>query len=148
MEFDDDNDTVEQDDSYVEIYSKRAIFWFAILASPVFGAVLLLLNLKAAGLMKGFYTVLAFLVFYMLAVNIFIGRFMLTHKINFNVPDQNLFIFYGISLILNVAGAVILTFYFFKKYFPDDDYYPKSITTPIIITVLTIIVLRIIGLGI
>jgi formate hydrogenlyase subunit 3/multisubunit Na+/H+ antiporter MnhD subunit len=97
--------------------------------------------------MKGFYSVLAFLLVYMLAVNTFVSKFMLTHKINLNVPDRNLFIFYGISIFLNVVGAVILTFYFFKKYFPDDDYYPKSITNPIILTILTIIVLRFIGLG-
>jgi len=37
MEFDENNGIKEREDDYVEIYSKKAIWWFSILASPLFG---------------------------------------------------------------------------------------------------------------
>jgi len=148
MEFDENNAASEPEDNYIDIYSKRAVLWFSILASPLFGGVLLLLNLKAAGFKQAFYIVLGFMILITIAADISLNEFMLTHKFSLTVPSSNLFVFYSISVAFNTAGGLILAFYFFKKYFPDNDYYPKSIVTPVIVTVLAVLILRIIGFGI
>jgi hypothetical protein len=147
MEVDENNMPEEQEGEYVEIYSGWAIWWFSVLASPLFGGVLLVLNLKAAGYKKAMYMVLAFIILYMIMANVVINQFLLTHKVDFKVLSPNLGIFCGITIGLNIIAGLILSLYFFKKYFPDNDYYPKSILSPLFITVFVILLLRVIGLG-
>ena len=150
MEFDENNALEEQGEDAVEIYSKNAIFWFSVFASPLIGGVLLVLNLKEAGYKRGMYTVLAFTILYTAAINIATSEFMIANKIdklNVNVPDKNFFIFSSISIGLNVAGGLILSMFFFKKYFPDDDYYPKSIVVPLLVVILLVVALKFIGIG-
>jgi len=152
MEFDDNNVPEEQDDNYVEIYSKRTILGFSIFPTPLFGGILLMMNLNTAGYKKAIYQVLIFLIVYLLAVNILTSEILLACKVNLptlkmdmTVPNKNLFILFGLSLAFNIIGGLILTQYFFKKYFPDKDYYPKSIVTPVIVIVFIVILARILG---
>ncbi|RYZ98413.1 MAG: hypothetical protein EOP47_19385 [Sphingobacteriaceae bacterium] len=101
------------DENYVELYSKRAIWGFTIFFSTLFGGILLTLNLRAAGYKKAALTVFLFSLGYtMLAVLL----------VNYLGTTNN---FAG--MFFNIVGGAILTEYFFKKYFPDDDYYPRPI---------------------
>jgi len=147
MEVDENNEFEEQEEGAVEIYSKNAIFWFSVLAAPLFGGILLALNLKNAGYKKAMYWVIAFSIIFTVAADLGITAYLSANKININVYDQKLFFLSAISIALNITGAVILTQFFFKKYFPDDDYYPKSILTPLLVTILIILALRVLGLG-
>jgi len=146
MEFDDNNVQEEHDDNYVEIYSKRAIFWFSVF-SPLFGGILLMLNLKAAGYKKAIYTILVFLILFALASNVLVNQFTLHYKVDFKVFNQNLVILFVISSVLNVGCALILSQYFFRKYFPDNDYYPKNIQTPLLIFISVMIFFMLVGYG-
>jgi hypothetical protein len=147
MELDENNVPEEQEGDYVEIYSKKAIFWFSILAMPLIGGVLLVLNLRAAGFKKAAYTVAIFSVLYTAISDLAVSEYLIHFKVNLTVYNTNLFILSLLSIALNIAGALILTEYFFKKYFPEDDYYPKSIASPLFITVLIIIALKFLGIN-
>src|ERR1700744_5484410 len=105
MEFDDNNAVEEQDNADgVEIYSKWAIWGFSIFFSSIFGGVLLVLNLRAAGLKKAANTVLIFSILYFIASGMVVAG---TIEMNINY----------LPLLLNIGGAAILTSYFFNKYF-------------------------------
>jgi hypothetical protein len=140
MEIDENNVPEKQGDDYVEIYSKAAILGFSIFPTPLFGGVLLMMNLNAAGYKKAIYSVLIFLLVYFFAVNIITSEILLAFKIdvtkiNLAVPSKALIPVYGLSLLFNIIGGLILTQYFFKKYFPDNDYFPKSIASPVLVIV-------------
>ena len=122
MEFDENNEVEEPDsEDAVEIYSKWAVWGFSIFFGTIFGGVLLMSNLKAVGLKKAANTVLIFSILYFIGSGIIVGVTGMTGSY--------------IPLFFNVAGAAILTGYFFNKYFPEDDYYPKSIGKPLIISI-------------
>ena len=140
MEIDENNVPEQQGDDYVEIYSKSAILGFSIFPTPIFGGGVLMMNLNAAGYKKAIYSVLIFLLIYFFAVNIVTSEILLAFKIdvtkiNLAVPSKSLIPIYGLSLLFNIIGGLILTQYFFKKYFPDNDYYPKSIASPVLVIV-------------
>lgn len=161
MEFDENNIVEDQYDAAVEIYSRKAIFWFAVLASPLFGGILLMLNLKAAGYRKAVYYVLAFVVLFEVVSYILLANFVIYFKIDLvayqkklmtydghsNIIDNNIMLLSLLTIVLKIIGALILTRYFFKKYFPDDDYYPKSIAGALLITVVVMLFLQVMGLG-
>ena len=44
-----ENQDAQQQEETVEIYSKRAIFWFCVLFNPIFGGALLMQNLRDVG---------------------------------------------------------------------------------------------------
>jgi hypothetical protein len=144
MEFDEENPVEEQADG-VEIYSKRAIWWFSVLASPLFGGALLLLNLKEAGYKKAIYPVLAFVVLFFLASEVLEAKFAIAYKVNFATPNKGSMTLCAIMLGANMIGGLVLTQYFFKKYFPEDDYYPKSILNPLLVTVIITILMKVLG---
>jgi len=156
MEFD-NNGIEEQDGDAVEIYSRRAVWWFSFLASPIFGSVLLLLNLRAVGYKKAMNSLIAFTLFFEVIANAVILSFIKIYKIdiiayeklvlsgnqNISAYDPNVFIM-GLMIIgFKIIGSFIFTRYFFKKYFPDDDYYPKSILTPLFLTIACSLFIRI-----
>lgn len=146
MEYDESKKAEEQEDDAVEIYSKWAILGFSIMPSPLFGGILLMMNLWAAGLKRAMYGVLAFVISYMVVTDVLIDHFLTIPKvINPNVIDNNFLILAGVSLLVNLIGGLILSFVFFKKYFPDDDYYPKSILIPISIIIILVIITRFVG---
>lgn len=145
MEFNEDK-VEEQEEDFVDIYSKRAIFGFSIF-SFLFAGVLLILNLWAAGYKKAITQVLLFLVvFYLIYINAIrysgikidpelIKKASSGTPLTFTqlLPMLELM---GLIIALNIIAGLILTRYFFKKYFPDDDYYPKPIWRPLIIYIL------------
>jgi len=158
MEFDENDVPEEQVGEHVEIYSKRAIFWFFLLAGPIFGAVLLMQNLKEVGYKKAIYWVLTFTILFDVIINLLqvnIIRFynidMLAYRENlFNykagspVFDEKIFIFSVVTLLVKIAGGLFLSQYIFKKYFPDQDYYPRSITTALLGTIIALFVIALI----
>jgi hypothetical protein len=147
MELDENNVPEEQEGDYVEIYSKRAIFWFSVLAMPLIGGVLLVLNLRAAGLKKAAYMVAIFAVLYTALSDLAVSEYLMHYKIDLTVYNTNLFVLSLMSIGLNIAGGLILSEYFFKKYFPEDDYYPKSIANPLFVTVIIVIALKFLGIN-
>lgn len=146
MEFDENNELEEEEGDAVEIYSKWAIFGFSIMPSPLFGGILLMINLWAAGLKTAMYAVLAFVISYMAITDLLISKFLTVPKvINPNVIDKSFLTLAGVSLLVNLIGGVILSFVFFKKYFPENDYYPKSIAIPILVVIFLTILTRFVG---
>ena len=151
MELDENNVPEEQYGDYVEIYSRKAIFWFSALGSPLFGGVLLAYNLNAAGYKKAIYWVGIFTVLFTVITNIAVYQYIFLNKVNINVNfrsttvDPKLVILAFMSLGLRIIGGLILTQYFSKKYFPEDDYYPKSIFSALFATVFILIVFSFIG---
>jgi hypothetical protein len=147
MEFDENKEPEVKDDDYVEIYSKTAIWWFSVF-SPLFGSILLMMNLWAAGFKNIVYRVMAFLVLFVFATNFLMTKFLPGFKIGPKPDINKLLILFGISLGSNIIAALVLTFYFFKSYFPDDDYYPKSVQTPVLILVSVTLFSMLLGYGI
>lgn len=136
------------EDDYVDIYSKRAIFWFAVF-SPLYAGILLIINLWVAGYKWVISQVILFLLFsYLLlsftirALNIkpdletlrkFASGSATVTSFSQIMPFFQLFC---LTLIFNILAGIFLTRYFFKKYFPDNDYYPKSVLWPVLIYIL------------
>lgn len=145
MDFNDE-EIEEQQDDFVDIYSKKAIFGFSIF-SFLFAGILLIINLWAAGYKKVVTQVLLFLVaFYFIYINVIrysginldpelMKKASTGAPLTFNqlLPMIELM---GIIIALNIIAGLVLTMYFFKKYFPDDDYYPKPIFRPLIIFII------------
>jgi len=151
MEFNEDK-IEEQDGDFVEIYSQRAIFWFSVF-SFIYGGVLLIINLRAAGYKKAIAEVAAFMVVYYIASAFAVVA--LNIKVDLSTikmassgvqvpPDvmKSMLILSGVSILINVIGALVLTRYFFKKYFPDEDYYPRPVLQPVIIFILIYLAFR------
>jgi len=152
MELEENKIPEEQGDEAVEIYSKKAIFWFSIFPSSIFGSILLMLNLKAAGYKKELFAVLIFTILYYFVASYALAGFvqlsgidLLAYQEKFraykggpNPIDGKIILLLGAFIALNIIGGLILTQYFFKKYFPEEDYYPKSIVMPLIIFILII----------
>jgi len=152
MEFDENkDDEIENkysEDDYVDIYSRRAIFWFSVFG-PWYAGILLIINLWVAGYKWVISQVILFLLF---------GYFLLAYTIKtLNIkPDLEalrkfasggtqptsfsqlmpFFQLFCLTLLFNILAGIVLTRYFFKKYFPDDDYYPKSVLWPVLIYIL------------
>jgi hypothetical protein len=124
MELQENDDYIEdpqEDDNYdIEIYSKRAIWGFSIFFSTIFGGVLMMINLREAGYKKEANLVLGFSLLYTVVGSL---------AMSYIGMQSSLF-----AIVFNGVGAAILTEYFFNKYFPEEDYYPKSITKPLIIS--------------
>jgi len=110
----------------LKIYSKKAIWGFSVFFSSIFGAVLLMQNLKYIGKKKESYIVLLLSIFYT-ALTIYIV----------NIPAEPKS---SLTLLCNMIGGVILTEFVYKKNFPNDqNIEKKKIWKPLIISVLIII---------
>jgi len=109
------------------IYSKRVIWGFSILFSPLFGGVLLMQNLKDIDKKKEANLVLILSIL-MTAITIIIVTV-------FEIKSRS------VSFLCNIAGAAILTEYFYNKYFPDEaEYEKKKIWKPLIIGIIIVVV--------
>jgi hypothetical protein len=109
------------------LYSKNAILGFSIFFSTLFGAVLLMSNLKALKKPKERMQVLVFAVVYtMLSVVL----------LNY-LPKM-----YFTTLIFNLLGYVILSEFFWNNYLGKGlQYKKKQISKPLIISILILVVL-------
>ena len=154
MEFDENNGIEEQNGEAVEIYSRRAVWWFSFF-SPIIGGIMLAINLYKVGYKRAITGVILFSVLYYLVSNLIsleLVKYYQLSNININIKniDQatraNCSKFVMILIAINIIGATIMTRLFFKKYFPDDDYYPKSVTGPLLIAFI-LIILSFMGAG-
>lgn len=107
------------------LYSKNAILGFSIFFSTLFGAVLLMSNLKVVKKPKERMQLLVFAVVYtMLSVALL------------NYLPKN----YFTTLIFNLLGYLILTEFFWNKYLGKDvQYTKKRISKPLIISFLILV---------
>ncbi|MEE9408168.1 MAG: hypothetical protein V3V28_08845 [Polaribacter sp.] len=104
------------------LYSKSAILGFTMFFSTIFGAVLLMSNLKAMKKPKARIEVLVFGIVYTI----------FTYFILNYIPRNFLF-----TLIFNVIGYVVLSEYFWNKYLGKDlKLEKKQISKPLIISLL------------
>ena len=162
MELDENNEVEEQQEGEpVEIYSRRSIFWFFVLLGPLFGGILLMLNLRAVGLKRAANGVFLFVLLFDIASELLLVNYvryynidlvayqskLFSYKADANVFDEKITILLGIIIVLKVIGGLILTRYFFRKYFPDNDYYPKSIANTLFVCIFAFILLSLVGLG-
>lgn len=115
--------TQEIEGTKPKIYSKKAIIGFSIFFSPIFGAVLLMQNLKDIKKHKDAYIILFFSIIFTAAVIYIV-----------NIPSRPMT---SLTYICNIIGGYILSEYFYKKYFLDEKSYPKKkIWKPLIISIL------------
>jgi len=155
MEFDENKEESYQEDDFVDIYSKRAIFWFSFF-NFIFGGVLLIINLYNAGYKRAIPPVIAFMAVFFYGSNLAVAYSGINLKLvvdALNVaskggqptPDQlkAIFLLAGLNIAIGIIGALILTQYFFKKSFPDNDYYPKPVLKPILVMILLYFLLRV-----
>ncbi|MGB8704817.1 MAG: hypothetical protein WCD31_07295 [Gillisia sp.] len=91
-----------------ELYSKYVIIGFSVFFSTIFGAVLLMSNLKRVNEPKGRKAVLFFGIGYMLLSGVIVSLLM-----------------NNIAIILNVVGAAILNEYFWNKYIGKETDFEK-----------------------
>lgn len=109
-----------------ELHSKKVIRVFAILFSTIFGAVLLMFNMKETDNSKGRIQVLVFGILYTLASIVLIN--LLNIKSNF------------LALFFNLAGGAILTEYFWDKFIGKEFKYRKrSWVKPAIISIIILV---------
>lgn len=113
----------ENADGNLKIYSKKTIWGFSIFFSAIFGAVLLMQNLKDIGKKKEAHLILILSILYT-AITIYIV----------NIPEDTKS---SPALLCNMAGGLILTEYVYKKYFPlDRTIKKKKIWKPLIISII------------
>ncbi len=91
-----------------ELYSKYVIIGFSVFFSTIFGAALLMSNLKRLNEKRGRIQVLIFGIAYTLLSGIIVNYFM-----------------NDIAIILNVIGAAILNEYFWNKFIGRDTEFEK-----------------------
>jgi hypothetical protein len=116
------NESVFEEFENPILYSKKAVQGFTIFFGPLFGAVLLMFNLKAVNKPKARMQVLIFGIGYTLLS--FVGLSYL--------PKM-----FFITLIFNVIGYVVLVEYFWNQNLGKElQYTTKEITKPLIISLL------------
>lgn len=113
-------------DSDLKFYSKQAIIGFTLLFSTIFGAVLLMQNLKDIEKKREANILLSLSILYTVLSSFIV-----------NIPDRpNFFLTY----LCNFIGAMILTEFVYKKNFPDEEAFEKKkIWKPLMISFLIII---------
>jgi len=110
-----------------ELYSKSIIGVFAMLFSAIFGAALLMYNLKRLNNNKGSIVVLFFGVLYT------VGAMILLSALHNNS---------NLAILLNLGGAFLLTTFFWNTYIGKEvAYRPKKYWKLIIIMLLIIALL-------
>lgn len=93
------------------LYSKRVIYIFSILFSTIFGAVLLMSNLKNTGERRGRLQVLIFALVF--TTGLLITAATLKTTSNFTIP-------------LNIVGGLILNEYFWNRYLGKEIRFEKK----------------------
>ncbi len=105
------------------IYSSGAILGFSIVFAPIFGGVLLAINLFRTGRKREGILVVLFSILYEAAV-----LWLL------NLPEEPMT---SLTYLLNAAGGAILAKAVLPRYFPDEKVFPKrKIWVPLIVSIL------------
>jgi len=103
-----------------EYYSNRAVYFFSIFFSVIFGAILLAVNIRENKSAR--WNVIGFGVLYTVAAVFVISQFEITSVW---------------SVVINAVGGSILTSYFWNKYLGKSvQYKTKSIWKPLLISIL------------
>jgi uncharacterized protein involved in response to NO len=138
MDFDETNgQQPEQQD--IAIYSKWAILAFSIFFSPLFGGILLMINLRSVGFKKQATGILLFSIAYVFisALVVFSVSGIPQNATALVIVQNTQYVIY--SLIAQIIGGGILAEYFYKKYFPAEQYRYKSVWRPLaIILIITL----------
>lgn len=109
-----------------KIYSKQAIVFFSVFFSAIFGAVLLMQNLKDAGKRSEANKVLFYAILYTVLTIVIV-----------NIPAKPQT---ALSFLCNFGGGIVLGEVFFKKHFPKEDAYEKkTIWKPLFISFLILV---------
>ena len=107
-----------------ELYSKRVIFAFSMIFSTIFGAVILMSNLKTRSEKKGRIQVLIFSIIYTIGTIISLNSISSTK----------------LTIPLNLLGALILNEYFWNRYLGKDiEFIKKSWIKPAVISLIVCI---------
>ncbi|MCH2046355.1 MAG: hypothetical protein MK212_19730 [Saprospiraceae bacterium] len=115
----------------LRFFSRRAILFFSIFCTPVWGAVLFSDNLLRTGRRIEGFKVVSYAVIY--TASIYLPFRLL-------IPPLHPAIYVGIALGASTLGASVLTTYFWKKYIGEDTVYtPKPLTGPFIVIILMLI---------
>lgn len=93
-----------------ELYSKRVIIAFSLIFSTIFGAVILMSNLKQKGEQRGRLQVLIFSIIYTIGMIFTINSLATTQ----------------LTIPLNILGALILNEYFWNRYLGKDIPFEKK----------------------
>jgi hypothetical protein len=123
---------VVTDENAPEYYSERAIYIFSVLFSMLFGAVLSAINFSKNEDNKGVIEVLGFGVCYT-SFEIWLLSRLSGHA--------------GFGLPLNLAGALILQFFWKKHIGEDTKYRAKPIGKPLIVSVIITVLLILVALN-
>ena len=103
------------------IYSKRAIYYFSIFVTPLFGGFMLMQNLRDINKKKA--AIIALGVSLLITIAIVI-------TVTYLIPGKSSNIF------LNIAGATILSEFVFRRYIPEATVYDKKqIWKPLLIAI-------------
>lgn len=106
-----------------QLYSRKVINIFSILFSVLFGGILLAINLKTINNNKAILSVLLYSVAY---------TGLMIYILNL-IPDRKS----GLSLVFNLAGAIVLYNYFWGKYIGKEfQYRTKPFWIPLIVGIL------------
>lgn len=113
-----------------DLYSKKAIFFFSVFFSPMYGAFLLGYNFKLIGKQNKAYALVILSIVFVFFFGGFSGFF-----IDNDVLDA------VIGVLFNVVGGVVLSRFFWNKYLGKDvNYIAKNITYPLLLSVLIVMV--------
>jgi membrane protein CcdC involved in cytochrome C biogenesis len=111
-----------------EIYSSKAVLWFSFLITPVFGGVLLMMNLKRIDKPKE--AARAFI------ISLLMTAFLMFGLTYFDIENRL------VQFIYNLLCSFFLAGYLYKKQIPHWDEYPKrSVLVPVLVAVALIIAL-------
>ena len=108
--------------THPKIYSKRAIQFFSLFFTTVFGGVLLMQNLKEIGKRKEAFTVLIYSILY--TILSFLLVYFITEK-----PAPSL------TLVTNYIGGYCLGIFFNQHISSPDDFEKKKIWKPLIVSI-------------
>ncbi|MBL7961736.1 hypothetical protein JNL27_16000 [bacterium] len=109
---------IVSDQSAPQLYSERALFMFSTLLAPLFGSVLIYLNLKSLGKREGSFFVVNFGFIY-LAIVILLNEYS-----PIRLPVY----------LINAFGAIILQYWFWNKYIGRDfKYRTRPIWYPLVV---------------
>lgn len=118
-----ENSEIEKIDN-PKIYSKGAIWSFSFLFSAIFGAVLLMQNLKDIGKKKEANKILLYSIIYTIV----------------SITIANMFSNNSIAMLFNIIGGLALSEVSFRIHFPDGDKFEKKpIWKPLIISIIIMI---------
>jgi len=138
--FDDEECSVAQNLCKPKIYSKKAVFYFSFICSPVFGGAFILINLTSIGKKSTGLSVLFFSIAYCYLIG-FINRNLValiaTHS-RFIFKIQLGYFLTGqlFGLLFNLLAAFILSDYVQDKYIPNENEFEiRKIWIPLLIAI-------------